>query len=915
VSSDAPGRAEVVRAPAPDPAELWTDPPVKATGSGQVVRAAWHAFFGGPTDLETLPSNLGGPGFLDRLFYQRYASMVVLGVCALFIRSLGWKVALLGVVVAAPFNIYAHHRTRERHRVPFWLHAADLSGCLILSAFIPSTAIPATMLMLSIVALCATLTGSEASMALVVAGTIGLAVLHAVRDVESGAVLILGYAVAAMTISVVVGRLASAEGGMRQHLNGIVHNLDALLWVRDPAADRFTFVNQRATELFGWSEDLWLQPGFWTRHVHPEDRDAAVEAMDVAAALGIDHEFTYRFRSADGHWVHLQDRVSAILDGGGQTVALQGMSIDVSDRVAIEQRVNQYADIVDRIDLALLVLRLDDADDGDASDGGAAILRMTAANPAAARLIGRDLSPLIGSTIEEAFPVLSGSRLRKRLASVITRGVPLRVDDLLVQPQSGDPRVVTLRAFPLSGESVSVSLQDVTDAVAASEALRRQALYDSLTGLPNRRLLDEELHRGISGTPLPGEAVALLVMDLDQFKEVNDALGHHVGDQLLRGIGDRLTRVLDDALVARLGGDEFAVVLSGLLDEADVVEVANQIRRALAEPFLLDEVRLQSNASIGVALYPQHARDVSTLIQRADVAMYLAKRTGSGIAVYSAEQDRSSIERLTLIGELPDAAPKGEFVLHFQPCVNLRTGDPVRAEALIRWNHPRLGLLGPDQFVELAELSGAIQPLTRWVVEEGLRAVQSWKRLGHDIGLAVNLSVRNLYDPELVPHLAEMLGRFELQPGDLVLELTETELMDDPGLAREVFTTLGDLGVSTSIDDFGTGYSSLTYLRDLPLQEIKIDRSFVGEMHRRSDEFTIVRSMIDLGHNLGLEVVAEGVEHVDDLQLLRRLGCDLGQGYHFSRPLPLEDLVAWLDDHRQGTLEDRPTPATIAKQA
>jgi EAL domain-containing protein (putative c-di-GMP-specific phosphodiesterase class I) len=294
-------------------------------------------------------------------------------------------------------------------------------------------------------------------------------------------------------------------------------------------------------------------------------------------------------------------------------------------------------------------------------------------------------------------------------------------------------------------------------------------------------------------------------------------------------------------------------------------------------------------------MFPDHADDVATLVQRADVAMYKAKRSGTGAAVYAAEHDRSSVERLTLIGDLPGAVAEGQFELHFQPCIDLRSGRPIRAEALIRWNHPKLGRIAPDQFIELAELSGAIQPITRWVVHEGLVAVRRWRAAGHDIGLAVNLSVRNLYDPELVPYLAAELSDTDLPAMDLVLELTESELMDDPGLAQEVFQALGELGISTAIDDFGTGYSSLTYLRDLPLQEVKIDRSFVAEMHRRSEEFTIVRSMIDLGHNLGLRVVAEGVEHADDLQLLRRLGCDLAQGFHLARPLPLDELLAWLD--------------------
>ena len=775
----------------------------------------------------------------ERLFRQRYVVVAALAVAVLVLPEISRSLAIAILIVGLGFNAIGHLVSRRSGRIPLWLFATDLSGCIGFPLLYPVTMVPAAFMALTIVAMAAT-------------------------------------------------------------LNGVIDGLDAGLWIFSVAEDRMTFVNQRAIAMLGWSEEQWLEPGFWAARVHPDDLDNTQTALNRSITLGVDTDVTYRFRTFDGHWVHLHDRITADVDSNGQTKSLRGLSLDVSEQFRIEQRVNQYADIVDRIDLALLVLRLDEGPD--------ATLVMDGANAAASRLVHRDLHPLIGTALEDAFPALAGSRLRTRLALVIERGVPLRVDDLLVRPTRGEPRVVTLRAFPLTGRSVGVSLQDVTESVAASEALRRQALYDSLTGLPNRRLLDEELHRTLNRDPLPGETIALLVMDLDQFKEVNDALGHHVGDQLLRSIGDRLTRELSESLVARLGGDEFAVVLSGLVDEADARRVADRIRSTLAEPFVLEDVRLQSNASIGIALYPEHARDVPTLIQRADVAMYMAKRAGAGVAVYSAEHDRSSIERVTLIGDLPEAAAAGQFVLHYQPCVALRTGEVVRVEALIRWQHPRFGLLPPDQFVELAELSGAIQPMTRWVISEGLAAVKTWRDAGFPIGLAVNLSVRNLYDPDLVDHLQWALLDHGVRAGDLVLELTETELMDDPSLAREVFTAFGDLGVNTAIDDFGTGYSSLTYLRDLPLQEIKIDKSFVAEMHRRSDEFTIVRSMIDLGHNLGLEVVAEGVEHADDLQLLRRLGCDLGQGYHFSRPLPLDELLVWLEQwEKAGAGEVSPT--------
>ncbi|NLD75656.1 MAG: EAL domain-containing protein [Acidimicrobiales bacterium] len=828
------------------------------------------------------------PDALERLFLQRYAAIVLLAGGSVFLPRHALAVGAAILVIGLSVNLVAHMLTRRSGVVPQWLYVADMFACLAFPLMFPATFLPCAFLLLAIVCLAATLRGTAGAAVIALAGTVGLGALEFAREYPHGPQIIIGFGVTSLVIATTVGRLSSEEGLLRHRLDQLINNLDAGLWVRSVDEDRFTFVNQRAISMLGWDEEQWLTPGFWAERIHPDDREVATAAMGRAKALGTEVDVTYRFRTEDGRWVHLQDRIAADVGGSGRTVSLQGMSLDVTERLQIEQRVNQYADIVDRIDLALLVLRLEDGDSPE--------LRMDGANAAASRLIRRDLLPLIGSTLEEAFPALAGSRLPNRLVQVIERGAPLRVDDLLVRPAKGEPRVVTLRAFPLTGRSVGVSLQDVTDAVAASEALRRQALYDSLTGLPNRRLLDEELHRTLSAGPMPGETIALLVMDLDQFKEVNDALGHHVGDSLLRSIGERLTAELDHALVARLGGDEFAVVLAGTADEDDARSVAERIRKTLAEPFLIEDVRLQSNASIGIALYPDHARDVSTLIQRADVAMYLAKRTGSGIAVYSAENDRSSIERLTLIGDLPDAAANRQFLLHFQPCIDLRTGLPVRVEALIRWQHPTLGLLGPEQFVELAELSGAIQPLTRWVIDEGLRAADTWRRAGHDLGLALNLSVRNLYDPELVSHLEYVLAEHEFPPSSLILELTETELMDDPSLAREVFTAIGQLGISTSIDDFGTGYSSLTYLRDLPLQELKVDRSFVGGMHRRSDEFTIVRSMIDLGHNLGLEVVAEGVEHEDDLQLLRRLGCDYAQGFHFSRPLPLDELLTWLAD-------------------
>lgn len=824
------------------------------------------------------------------LLLLRYATVASAAAAAVFFGDFPRWTPIAVILIGGGTTVIAHLAIRRHGRPPTWLFIIEVISCLAFPFITAAALLPVVLTMLVAVTVTATFTGVEKALLVTLLGVVGLAVEHALLNLPNGVVAVVAFAVCGVSVTAIVGQLTATEARIRDRLDAVVEAVDGVLWSRDPTDHAVTFVNQRATAILGWVEVEWLAPDFWPSNIHPDDRERVLGVVDRAVALGISHEVRYRFRAADGRWVDLHDRAQVVTDANGTVVSVHGMSLDVTDRVEIEKRMSRYADLADGIDLALLVLQVDPGPDP--------AMTLSAANPAAARLLMRDLDGLVGSRLKEVLPALSVANLEQRLVTIAGRSSSLRVEDLSVQPPGGERRVVTLRAFPLPDHSVGVSLEDVTDAVAASEALRHQALYDGLTGLPNRRLLDDELHRATARAVATGDHVALLLMDLDQFKEVNDALGHHVGDQLLRGIGDRLATVVDGAVVARLGGDEFAVVLSGMVGIAGAVDVAGRIRAALARPFLMDGVRLQSNASIGIALFPDQAADVTTLIQRADVAMYVAKRTGTGVSVYAADQDRSSVERITLIGDLASAVAGGELELHYQPFIDLRTNEPVRVEALVRWHHPDLGLLQPDQFIELAALSGAIQPLTHWVVKEGLRAADVWREAGHRVGLAVNLSVRNLYDPMLIQHVRTQLERYGVPADDLVLELTETELMDDPSLAQEMFTAIAALGISTSIDDFGTGYSSLTYLRDLPLREIKIDKSFVREMVRRGDDFTIVRSMIDLGHNLGLEVVAEGVEHRDDLDLLRRLGCDLAQGFHISRPMPLNELLDWLTEYR-----------------
>ncbi len=441
------------------------------------------------------------------------------------------------------------------------------------------------------------------------------------------------------------------------------------------------------------------------------------------------------------------------------------------------------------------------------------------------------------------------------------------------------------------------TVENTTVRKVQEEALEHLALHDTLTGLPNRTLLGDRLRQALLTTQREREGLALLIMDLDRFKEVNDSLGHHWGDMLLQQAAARLRESLRESdTVARLGGDEFAVILPGI-DDRDLVErMARKLLEALDRPFVIEGRILRIGASVGAAVSPVHGEDVSTLIRHADGAMYAAKRGGSGFALYSEGADEALAMRLALASELPAALEAGELELHFQPKAEVATGLPVGVEALVRWRHPELGLLPPDRFVPLAEETGQIRMLGRWVLERAVDECARWRALGHDLPVAVNLSGRDLHDWELPDFIGRLLTKNGVPASLLELEITETAIMTDPEAARELLERIVEMGVSVAIDDFGIGYSSLAQLNKLPVKQLKIDKSFVREMASDGGSAVIVRSTCDLGHNLGLVVVGEGVEDAETWELLRRHGCDLAQGYLLSPPITAEDLLEWLRD-------------------
>jgi diguanylate cyclase (GGDEF)-like protein len=449
------------------------------------------------------------------------------------------------------------------------------------------------------------------------------------------------------------------------------------------------------------------------------------------------------------------------------------------------------------------------------------------------------------------------------------------------------------------------------DLHSESERNRYQALHDPLTDLPNRTLFQDRTGAALRTAARSGATVAVLLLDLNRFKEVNDTLGHQYGDLLLLQVADRLRGSLHDAeSVARLGGDEFAILLP-ISGWEEALAATQRVGAALRDPFSMYDIALDVDASIGIAL-AEPGDDVETLLRHADVAMYEAKAAHHPFARYESARDDNNLSRLVLLGDLRRAIANRELILHYQPKINARTGTLSSVEALVRWHHPTLGLRQPDEFIPLAENTAIIHALTTEVLRLALSQARKWADAGRSISVAVNISARSLLDPRFPAHVQELLDAHGVAPHLLSLELTETAVMTDRDLGLTVLQALDAMGVSLSIDDFGTGYSSMSYLKTLPIKELKIDRSFVMGMAKDTGSAVIVRSAVDLGHNLGMTVVAEGVQDATARRVLADMGCDLVQGYEICRPIPARELELWMETHLVAT--SSPPPSVPAQK-
>lgn len=652
-------------------------------------------------------------------------------------------------------------------------------------------------------------------------------------------------------------------------------------------AGYFLVANETYQRMVGYSEDELRQLRF-TDITHPDDVEADLALYHEAmAGRRTGYEMKKRYIRKDGHIVHVRLRVVVLRDETGAPSFDVAMVEDMTERERAEEALLEsearYRQMFERNPAIKLLI--------DPQSG-----RIVDANPAASRFYGYTRDDMQARRITE-MNVLPADRIQREIDRAEAEEKTYFV--FRHRLASGEIRDVEVHSSPVdvNGTTLLYSvIHDVTERTRFERELAHQAHHDSLTNLPNRALLLDRLQHGIRTARRQNSLLALILLDLNRFKEINDTFGHRCGDKLLQQFAERLRPMVRESdTVARLGGDEFVLLLPNA-DETGAIEVVRKVRKALKNPFVVKELRFHIDTSIGITLFPDHETTADGLLRAADVAMYAAKHSNASYVVYSLDHDENSRDRVQLASELHEAVETSQIYLHFQPKRHLRSGRPCGVEALARWSHPRHGMVPPDQFIPLAERTGLIEMLTFRVLNQALHQCRIWRDQGLEIEVAVNLSAHSLRDPHLAELVADLLRTHGVPASALELEITESAVMTDPVCAMTTLTHLHDLGLQVSIDDFGTGYSSLGQLRRLPVSQIKIDRSFVKDMGESHDDAFIVRTIIDLGRNLHLQTVAEGVEDGETMDMLLSMGCDVAQGYVVSHPLSAEECTQWFKD-------------------
>jgi diguanylate cyclase (GGDEF)-like protein/PAS domain S-box-containing protein len=624
--------------------------------------------------------------------------------------------------------------------------------------------------------------------------------------------------------------------------------------------------------------------------IHSEDRSAMLAWIAACEAGEKPGELEFRAVLPDGTVRVISGRGELVHSADGRPAHLSGTANDITERRLADEGLHLARFCIDHA--AIGIFRIEE-------DG-----RIVEVNDQACSSLGYSREDLCTRMVFDIDPDLTREWwFEHRLGLMSDKGSKTIETHHRRKDGSIYPVEVTINYLEYAGRPLAYSfVTDITERKYHEEQLRHLATHDELTGLANRTLLLDRLEQTMHYARRSGRLVAVMLLDLDRFKVVNDSLGHAFGDMLLCSVAQRLKQSVREAdTVARLGGDEFVILLAEVAEVEDAGLVAAKILRLLAEPHRLDDREITLTASLGVSLFPRDSDDGPTLIRNADTAMYRAKRNESSTFVfYSPEMNQRIRETLELEGALRQALEREEFCLHYQPKVDLASGRVIGCEALVRWHHPQRGMVSPADFIPLAEETGLIVPLGTWVLKEACRQAKAWQTEGlPSPSVAVNLSARQFRTGNLPRLLQEILQDTHLNPDLLELELTESMVMDDPAAAERTMFSLKDLGVKLSLDDFGTGYSSLNYLRWFPVDSLKIDRSFIRDVATDPSGASVVTSVIDIAHNLGLTAVAEGVETREQLAFLTGCGCDILQGYLFSKPLPPEEFTNLLREGRQ----------------
>ncbi|SER01633.1 PAS domain S-box-containing protein/diguanylate cyclase (GGDEF) domain-containing protein [Amphritea atlantica] len=688
-------------------------------------------------------------------------------------------------------------------------------------------------------------------------------------------------------------RSEEAHRKSEKRFKNLVDTTNGIVWEADHDTYTYTYISDNVVRVLGYPIGTWFKPNFWKDHIHPDDREWAIRFCDEAVADHRDHEFEYRFLTANGDIVWLRDMVNVVVEDG-KPRWLRGLMLDITDQkmadMLIRQSETRFRELIESLP-AIAVQGYDEN------------RQVIYWNDASETLYGYSREEALGQPLEA---LIIPQAMRETVIQLhhdwLEKGQEIPASELELQHKDGSlvpvfSSHVMLRSENDRQEMYCIDVNLIEQKRARAE-LTRMAHYDSLTHLPNRRTFTDRLLQMMKKADREGEQVAVMMIDLDRFKEVNDTLGHDYGDLLLQGAAKRLLScVRETDTVARLGGDEFLVILGNIGDLSVIERVAGNILRQLGEPFILKDNRSFVSASIGIALYPSDAMTLEALMKNADQAMYAAKEEGRNrFHYFTPEMEAVAQQRRRLLNELREALDLQQFEVYYQPILDLQNGRVVKAEALLRWNHPR-GQVSPLDFIPLAEETGLIVDIGNWVFAEVVRQLTIWQaRFNTELQVSVNTSPVQYQDdnsskPNWFGHVLTHNGA-----ANLCVEITESLLMEAGRGVADKLLQFRDQGIEVALDDFGTGYSSLAYLKQFHIDYLKIDQSFVSHLTSGSQDLVLCEAIIVMAHTLDIKVIAEGVETPEQKQMLLDIGCDFGQGYLFGRPVPANEFSArWLE--------------------